>query len=46
VFPVTAPGLDPVDLLAALIAARSPNPPGDERAAAGVVRDAARAWCG
>jgi acetylornithine deacetylase/succinyl-diaminopimelate desuccinylase-like protein len=32
-----------MDLLAALVAARSPNPPGDERAAAGVVRDAARA---
>jgi acetylornithine deacetylase/succinyl-diaminopimelate desuccinylase-like protein len=42
VFPVSAPRLDPVDLLAALVAARSPNPPGDERAAAGVVRDAAR----
>jgi succinyl-diaminopimelate desuccinylase len=43
VFPVTTTRLDPVDLLAALVAARSPNPPGDERAAAGVVRDAARA---
>ena len=32
-----------MDLLAELVAARSPNPPGDERAAAGVVRDAARA---
>jgi acetylornithine deacetylase/succinyl-diaminopimelate desuccinylase-like protein len=43
VFLVTAPLIDPMDLLAALVAARSPNPPGDERAAAGVVRDAARA---
>ena len=34
--------LDPIDLLGALIAARSPNPPGDERAVAGVVRDAIR----
>jgi acetylornithine deacetylase/succinyl-diaminopimelate desuccinylase-like protein len=34
--------LDPLELLGALIAARSPNPPGDERAAAGVVRDAVR----
>jgi acetylornithine deacetylase/succinyl-diaminopimelate desuccinylase-like protein len=33
--------LDPIELLAALIAAPSPNPPGDERAVAGVVRDAA-----
>jgi acetylornithine deacetylase/succinyl-diaminopimelate desuccinylase-like protein len=40
---VTATRLDPIDLLAALVAARSPNPPGDERAVAGVVRDAARA---
>jgi succinyl-diaminopimelate desuccinylase len=40
---VTAPRLDPMDLLAALVAARSPNPPGDERAAAAVVREAARA---
>jgi succinyl-diaminopimelate desuccinylase len=39
---MTAPPIDPVDLLAALVAARSPNPPGDERAVAGVVRDAAR----
>jgi acetylornithine deacetylase/succinyl-diaminopimelate desuccinylase-like protein len=43
VFPVTVPRIDPLDLLAALVAARSPNPPGDERAVAGVVRDAARA---
>jgi acetylornithine deacetylase/succinyl-diaminopimelate desuccinylase-like protein len=43
VFLVTASPIDPTELLAALIAARSPNPPGDERAAAGVVRDAARA---
>jgi acetylornithine deacetylase/succinyl-diaminopimelate desuccinylase-like protein len=43
VFAVTATRLDPIDLLAALVAARSPNPPGDERAVAGVVRDAARA---
>ena len=42
-FPVTAARLDPLDLLAALVAARSPNPPGDERAVAGVVRAAARA---
>jgi len=35
--------IDPFDLLGALVAARSPNPPGDERAAAGVVREAARA---
>jgi succinyl-diaminopimelate desuccinylase len=34
--------LDPLELLAELIAARSPNPPGDERAACGVVRDAVR----
>ncbi|HEU5386458.1 MAG TPA: M20/M25/M40 family metallo-hydrolase [Streptosporangiaceae bacterium] len=40
---MTATRLDPMDLLAALVAARSPNPPGDERAVAGVVRDAARA---
>jgi len=32
--------LNPVDLLAELVAARSPNPPGDERAVAGVVHDA------
>jgi succinyl-diaminopimelate desuccinylase len=43
VFLVTLSRIDPMDLLAALVAARSPNPPGDERAAAGVVRDAARA---
>ena len=42
-FLVTASPLDPMDLLAALVAARSPNPPGDERAVAGVVRDAAQA---
>jgi succinyl-diaminopimelate desuccinylase len=40
---MTADLLDPMDLLGALVAARSPNPPGDERAAAGVVREAARA---
>jgi acetylornithine deacetylase/succinyl-diaminopimelate desuccinylase-like protein len=40
---MTADLLDPLDLLGALVAARSPNPPGDERAAAGVVREAARA---
>jgi acetylornithine deacetylase/succinyl-diaminopimelate desuccinylase-like protein len=40
---LTVPRIDPLDLLAALVAARSPNPPGDERAVAGVVRDAARA---
>ncbi len=31
--------LSPTELLSALVAARSPNPPGDEREAAGVVRD-------
>jgi acetylornithine deacetylase/succinyl-diaminopimelate desuccinylase-like protein len=36
-------GLDPIELLAALVASPSPNPPGDERAVAGVVRDAVRA---
>src|SRR6201985_2521584 len=41
--PVTADLLEPRDLRGALVAARSPNPPGDERAAAGVVREAARA---
>src|SRR6266699_2852023 len=40
---MTADLLDPLELLGALLAARSPNPPGDERAAAGVVREAARA---
>ena len=40
---MNATPLDPLDLLAALVAARSPNPPGDERAVPGVVRDAARA---
>lgn len=35
-------GFDPVDLLAALVSARSPNPPGDERAVSGVIRDALR----
>ena len=39
---MTGDRLDPLELLGALIAARSPNPPGDERAAAGVVRDAIR----
>jgi len=39
---MTTGPLDPIDLLGALIAARSPNPPGDERAVAGVVRDAIR----
>jgi acetylornithine deacetylase/succinyl-diaminopimelate desuccinylase-like protein len=33
-------GLDPEVLLGTLIAARSPNPPGDERAVAGVIQDA------
>ena len=33
-------GVDPVELLAALVAAPSPNPPGDERAVAGVITDA------
>ena len=33
-------GVNPVELLAALIAAPSPNPPGDERAVAGVITDA------
>jgi succinyl-diaminopimelate desuccinylase len=33
-------GPDPEDLLGALIAARSPNPPGDERAVAAVIQDA------
>lgn len=40
---VTGPepaGPDPEALLAALIAAPSPNPPGDERAVAAVIRDA------
>src|SRR5215469_1757742 len=32
-------GLDPEALLAALIEARSPNPPGDERAVAAVIQD-------
>src|SRR5439155_18068391 len=40
---LTADLLEPLELLGALVAARSPNPPGDERAAAGVVREAARA---
>ena len=40
---MTADLLDPMELVGALVAARSPNPPGDERAAAGVVREAARA---
>ena len=35
-------GFDAVDLLAALVSARSPNPPGDERAVSGVIRDALR----
>jgi succinyl-diaminopimelate desuccinylase len=34
--------LDPVELLSALVSARSPNPPGDERSVAGVVTDALR----
>jgi len=43
---MTADLLDPLDLLGALVAARSPNPQGDERAAAGVVREApARSGC-
>ena len=36
-------GVDPVELLAALVAAPSPNPPGDERAVAGVITDALNA---
>jgi acetylornithine deacetylase/succinyl-diaminopimelate desuccinylase-like protein len=36
-------GVDPVELLTALIAAPSPNPPGDERAVAGVITDALKA---
>ena len=39
---MTADRLDPLDLLGALVAARSPNPPGDEQAVASVVRDAIR----
>jgi succinyl-diaminopimelate desuccinylase len=35
-------GCDPVGLLAALVGAPSPNPPGDERAVAAVITDAAR----
>jgi acetylornithine deacetylase/succinyl-diaminopimelate desuccinylase-like protein len=35
--------LDPIEVLAALVAARSPNPPGDERAVAGVITEALRA---
>lgn len=35
--------LDPVELLAALVSAPSPNPPGDERAVAGVITDALQA---
>lgn len=35
--------LEPGDLLAALVAAPSPNPPGDERAVAGVIADALHA---
>jgi acetylornithine deacetylase/succinyl-diaminopimelate desuccinylase-like protein len=35
--------LDPLELLAALVSAPSPNPPGDERAVAGVITEALRA---
>lgn len=41
--PEAAPdALDPLELLGALISAASPNPPGDERAVAGVVTEAVR----
>ena len=37
---MSAAEIDPTELLAALVAARSPNPPGDERAVAGIVTEA------
>jgi succinyl-diaminopimelate desuccinylase len=40
---MSAAELDPVELLAALVAAPSPNPPGDERAVAEVITDALNA---
>lgn len=38
---MSAPVHDPIELLARLVAARSPNPPGDERAVAAVIEEAA-----
>jgi acetylornithine deacetylase/succinyl-diaminopimelate desuccinylase-like protein len=38
--PAGPAGIDPEELLAALIAAPSPNPPGDERAVAAIICDA------
>jgi acetylornithine deacetylase/succinyl-diaminopimelate desuccinylase-like protein len=43
--PAPAAPADALELLGALIGAASPNPPGDERAVAGVVTDALR-WLG
>ena len=37
---MNAVGLDPIEVLAALVAAPSPNPPGDERAVADVITQA------